>query len=119
MINVSITPRSPGRWYHFFRGQPLQWARTDSVGQVIQRGLAMPSTMGHIVAASGDFPDIFNVVDMKNIVGFKVMWTNNLADHLVVRGRFVYLFSQITALKRLGSSGTSRHLLPPASSKKS
>ncbi|KAL1839858.1 hypothetical protein VTJ49DRAFT_1044 [Mycothermus thermophilus] len=94
MINVCIAPRSSGRWYHIFRGQPLPWPRTDSLSQAIQRSLAVPSTMDHSGVASGDFPDIFNVVDMKKIVGFKVMWTNNLGDHLVVRGRFVYLFSQ-------------------------
>ncbi|KAL2125430.1 hypothetical protein VTJ04DRAFT_1795 [Mycothermus thermophilus] len=44
---------------------------------------------------------------MNKIAGFTILWTNNLGEHLTIQGRFLYLFSQIAALKRLGASSKS------------
>lgn len=38
-----------------------------------------------------DFKSYFNAMDMKNIANFQVLWTNNLAEHLLVRGSFIYI----------------------------
>ncbi|KAK4139629.1 uncharacterized protein C8A04DRAFT_40552 [Dichotomopilus funicola] len=65
------------------------------------------------ISTAERFSDSLNVVDMRKIANIRVLWTNDLAEHLTMRGKFLYLFSQVAVLKRIRMSGTSNNLLPP------
>ncbi|KEZ41459.1 hypothetical protein SAPIO_CDS7600 [Scedosporium apiospermum] len=89
----------------------LPWPDNQSLVDVLRRHMSQPpssplSTLEH-------FSPYFNVADMRNIAGFRVLWTNCLSDHLSIRGSSIYLFNQVSMLKRLRASATRYGLLIP------
>ncbi|KAL2270850.1 hypothetical protein VTJ83DRAFT_221 [Remersonia thermophila] len=138
MINVNVVndmPEKPPQQYPYPkpRVKELPWLRTESLAQTIRKNLdpygygsggaedgqqaSWPvSPMGKLrqgkVPETDEFSPYLNVVDMERIAGFKINWTNTLAEHLTLRRKYLYLFSQVTALRRLEQSGTSRGILP-------
>ncbi|KAJ6442558.1 class I glutamine amidotransferase-like protein [Purpureocillium lavendulum] len=84
----------------------LPWPETQSLADVLHAHLCPPPTasrptMTTTTTATESFPRQLNVVNMKRIAGFRVIWTNNLVEHLAVRGSSVYLFHQVSVLKRI------------------
>lgn len=80
----------------------LPWPDDQSLSDILRRHISQP-TVSHL-SAHDKFSPYFNVVDMRNIANFRVLWTNNLADHLTMRGTAIYMFYHVSALKRLRSS---------------
>jgi hypothetical protein len=102
------TPKGQRRRYYMFNGCIFPWSREDSLAQVLQKTVIRPTPNCY---ERDCFSEFLNVVDMNKIAGFTILWTNNLGEHLTIQGRFLYLFSQIAALKRLGAS-SKRYQLP-------
>lgn len=82
----------------------LPWPDDQSLSDVLRRHISQP-TASHL-SALDKFSPYFNIVHMRDIAGFRVLWTNNLADHLTMRGTAIYMFHHVSALKRLRSSVT-------------
>lgn len=112
MINVTITdgkkserPRRlllPG---HGHRSVP--WPRGKRLSEVIRCAIGQPlPTFPGSLSVPAEFSKFLNVVDMERIAGFKVVWAKSLTEHLVLRGKYLHLFSEVTALERLKSSET-------------
>ncbi|KAH6612285.1 hypothetical protein B0J18DRAFT_470399 [Chaetomium sp. MPI-SDFR-AT-0129] len=106
MVNVRIT--MPAQRHVL--ALCLPWPKTQSLADVLQRITQPP--ISHI-STTERFSDSLNVVDMRKIANIRVLWTSDLAEHLTMRGKFLYLFSQVAVLKRIRMSGTSNNLLPP------
>ncbi|KAI9164008.1 hypothetical protein HJFPF1_05643 [Paramyrothecium foliicola] len=108
MVNIQIL--MPSRSKEFEGSIP--WPEDQSLVDVLQRHMSHPSAFG--LSTVDRFPAHFNATDMRNIANFQVLWTNNLAEHLVVRGSFIYMFHQVSALRRLHSSSVCSGFLPEA-----
>ena len=52
------------------------------------------------------FSGHLNVIDMCNIAGYRVSKSNNLGEHLVLRGSVLQLFHHVSVLERMKSSAS-------------
>jgi hypothetical protein len=77
----------------------LPWAESQSLTDVLNRHLC--HTPRSRSSAREQFSDYFNVTDMNNIANFRVLWTDNLCDHLVIKGSCLYVFHHVSVLDRL------------------
>ncbi|KAL2270853.1 hypothetical protein VTJ83DRAFT_224 [Remersonia thermophila] len=113
-LMTDITTDGRNRRYFSYRGRSLRWSKEDSLSQLVPRSIAEPSVVyqERTATAAGCFSTFLNVVDMQRITGFKIIWTDNLEDHLIMRGKSLYLFAHPTALQRLDVSETSKDILP-------
>ncbi len=50
------------------------------------------------------FPEYLNVYHMNKIAGFRVEWTNSLTLHLAIRGSVIYVFHNVSTLRRMRES---------------
>ena len=78
------------------------WLESQSLCGVLERHMTVPAVSN--ASANEAFSDYLNVVKMKKIANFQVVWTDDLADHLTMRDNTVYLFYQVVALRKLSTS---------------
>ena len=97
MINVQ-NKRLGG--YHTLR-PAWMWPATSSLVEVVQslRNRAVPGA-----GAIQRFPDVFNAFDLGRMGGFRMEWTDNLANHLSLEGKTIYLYYHVSALRRMETS---------------
>ncbi|KAK4445627.1 hypothetical protein QBC34DRAFT_332668 [Podospora aff. communis PSN243] len=98
LINVTIrsTPsRNPTEG-------SLPWLDTQSLTEVLERHMTVPAASS--VSTTETFSDYLNVVEMKRIANFQVVWTSDLSGHLTLRDGTVHIFYQVVALRRLSTS---------------
>jgi hypothetical protein len=100
MINIRITMPS---WPHL-PYTSIPWPDNQSLAAVLHSRVSQPSTTQ--LTTQGNFFEYFNVFDMRRMAGFRVQWTNDLLDHLVVKGSSVYLYYHVSVLKRLEDSAS-------------
>lgn len=98
MINVRITMPTQRHVLELC----LPWPKTQSLDDVLRKHIVRPPIFQ--VSAAERFPDHLNVIDMRKIANIRVLWTNDLGEHLIRRGNFLYLFSQVAVLKRMKTS---------------
>jgi hypothetical protein len=98
MTNVRILVPTQGNVFEV----SIPCPEDQSLVEVLNRHLSRPST--YSLSKTDRFPTYFNTIDMRNIANFQVLWTNNLAEHLTVRGSLIYIFHQVSALGCLRSS---------------
>ena len=88
-----------------YRTLRMAWAWPDnsSLVDVVQslRGRAVPGT-----GSIQQFPDVFNTFDVWRMGGFRIEWTDNLASHLSLEGKIIYLYYHVSVLKRMEVSVT-------------
>jgi hypothetical protein len=82
----------------------LPWPDNRSLVDVLRGHLSVPQLVPIPWAES--FSDYLNVVDVMKIANFRILWTGNLGEHLAVKGSCLYLFSHLSALKRLRESAS-------------
>ena len=94
MINVQNL--RPGG-YHTLR-TAWAWPDTFSLVDVVQslRQRAVP-----VIGSIQRFPDVLNTFDLERIGGFRVEWTDNLANHLTLEGKAIYLYYHVSVLRRM------------------
>lgn len=94
MINVQNS--KPGG-YHTLR-TAWAWPDTCSLVDVVQslRRRAVPG-----VGSVQRFPDVLNAFDLGRMGGFRIEWTDNLAKHLSLEGKTIYLYYHVSALRRM------------------
>lgn len=80
----------------------LPWPENKSLEDVLKQNLLQPPSTHN--ASLEEFTMQFNVIDMNKIAGFRIIWTNDLGDHLSIRGSSIYLFHQISVLQRIKES---------------
>jgi hypothetical protein len=80
----------------------LPWLDTQSLTEVLERHMTVPAASS--VSTNETFSEYLNVVEMKRIANFQVVWTSDLSGHLTVRDNTVHLFYQVVALRRLSTS---------------
>jgi len=80
----------------------LPWPDNQTLVSVLHRQISQPPTSQ--ITPAGKFSFYFNVSDMANMAGFRVEWTNDLMDHLTVRGASIYLYHHVSVLKRMRGS---------------
>lgn len=56
------------------------------------------------VTANEEFSEYMNVHDMRKIAGFRFKWTNDLNTHLMLRSSTIYIFHNVSVLKRMKES---------------
>ncbi|KAI0514668.1 hypothetical protein F5B22DRAFT_226550 [Xylaria bambusicola] len=75
---------------------PLPWADDRSLKSVITDYVNKPSDK-----AVGRFPKSMNIGDMNRMAGFQFKWTSNLSYHLILKDSTIYLFHNVSVLKRM------------------
>ena len=82
---------------------PMAWAwpGTSTLVDVVQslRRRPVPG-IGWIQ----QFPDVFNAFEVCRMGGFRIEWTDNLASHLSLEGKTIYLYHHVSVLKRMEGS---------------
>jgi hypothetical protein len=77
-------------------------AGSQSLTNVLSRHLC--HTPRSRSSAREQFSDYFKVAEVKNIGSFRVFWTDNLCDHLVIKGSCLYVFHYVSVLDCLEMS---------------
>jgi len=98
MINVRILMPS----HRSDLEMSLPWPDSESLVAVLRRHISQPSLS--FQSTTDDFSPYLNAVQMRDIASFQVLWTNNLGDHLRMRGSSLYMFHHVSVLKRLRNS---------------
>lgn len=95
-LTINVQNTKPGG-YHTLR-TAWAWPDTSSLVDVVQslRRRAVPG-----VGSIQRFPDVLNAFDLGRMGGFRVEWTDNLANHLSLEGKTIYLYYHVSALKRV------------------
>ncbi|KAM7206007.1 hypothetical protein V8F33_000837 [Rhypophila sp. PSN 637] len=106
MVSVKITMPSHRRLLE----ASLPWPDNLSLLEVFQRHLTQPSITQ--TPGIGIFSEYLNVVDMKKIANIRVLWTNNLGEHLAMQGQTLYIFQHVAAIRQLMASPSSDLFLP-------
>ena len=81
---------------------PDDFTLAQTIQQLIDRPSAalMPSPNA-ISPHGGNFPESLTVVNLEEIGGFRILWTNNLLDHLKLDGSIILLYRHAAVLYRL------------------
>jgi hypothetical protein len=81
---------------------------TEITPEFVKDGARFPFTVAEAEIRENYFPHHFNLRDMTRLSGFKVVWTDNLFDHLFVEEddekefrTKVYIFHNISLLQEL------------------
>lgn len=98
MVSVKITMPSNRRLLE----TSLPWPDNLSLLEVLKRHLTQPPITHNTQV--GRFSDYLNVVDIRRIANIRVLWTNNLCEHLFMQGSTLYLFQHVSVLRQLLAS---------------
>ena len=82
-------------------GPLLTWPDTSSLVDIIQN---VHSRAAPGISSIQRFPDVFNTFDLERMGGFRIKWTDNLANHLCLEGKTIYLYYHVSALRRMTMS---------------
>jgi hypothetical protein len=98
MINVrNLMPNDPRTLQ-----TALPWPDTSSLEDIIQRWTLVPPAFSN--TARRKFPDTLNVSDLERVTNFRIVWTDDLMNHLVLDDRVIYIYYHVSVLKRVGES---------------
>lgn len=86
----------------------LPWPDTMSLQSVMRQHIKKCGDM-----MGGKFNEFFNVSDMKNIANVRIQWTNNLASHLLMKGSVIFMFHNVSVLKRMRDSSDTTYEKSP------
>lgn len=51
-------------------------------------------------------PNFPSIPDLERVAGFKILWTNDLMNHLEVNNRTLYIFQHVSVLRRIQQSNS-------------
>ena len=77
----------------------IPWPDEHSIKSVLEQQFT-PRPSG----ISAMFPEYLNASDMGKIAGFRIEWTNSLSSHLTIKGSVIYVFHNVSALRRMRES---------------
>lgn len=77
----------------------LPWPQAKTLQAVLDDNLVRNTKV-----AAGEFCQQMNVHDMSNIAGIRVELTDNLVSHLSMNGSVLYMFHNVSALRRMRQS---------------
>jgi hypothetical protein len=81
----------------------LPWSDEQAIGEVLRKRFSNSAPGYHTTKIR--FSKLLTAYSLQRIGGFRISWTNNLADHLNFKNeKIVYVFCQISALNRLVAS---------------
>ncbi len=95
-LMINVQKATPGG-YRTLR-PAWDWPDTSSLIDVVQ-SLRKRTVPG--VTSTQRFPDVFNTFDLGRMGGFRIEWTDNLANHLSLEGKTVYLYYHVSVLNRM------------------
>ncbi|KAF9893675.1 hypothetical protein FE257_009843 [Aspergillus nanangensis] len=101
-INVrNIMPTSP-----FAVQNVLAWPDNISLSEVIRRWVSYSQMnfQSSVFDPAQQFSPFLNIYDMVQTSGLRIIWTDDLASHLLLVGSVLYLYPHVTLLERLRDS---------------
>ena len=98
-LMIDIQNVKAGAYQTLDRAWP--WPETSSLVEVV-RSLRRRAPLGAV--ATQQFPEVFNAFDMKRMAGFEIRWTDNLANHLCIDEKVIWLYYHVSVLMRMGTS---------------
>ena len=100
-LMINVQNRRPGG----YRTLRMAWAWPDNSSLIdVVQSLRRRAAPGNVLIQR--FPDVFNTFDVGRIGGFRIEWTDNLASHLSLDGKIIYLYYHVSVLKRMEMSVT-------------
>jgi len=76
----------------------IPWPDTLSLNSVLQQHYVRRTSH-----ASAKYPEHLNVYNIGKMAGFRVKWTGSKTDHLSIEGSLVYIYYNVTVLRRMRS----------------
>lgn len=77
----------------------IPWTDRESLHSVVANHVKKQP-----VTTNDNFSEYMNVHDMKKIADFRFNWTNDLNSHLSLRSSTIYIFHNVSVLKRMKQS---------------